>query len=439
MSFYTALSGLKASQTELAVISNNIANVGTTGFKKSSAEFGDIVSSAPLQSATVAGQGTRLRGIAQQFTQGGFENSDRSLDLAVSGQGFFVTRTSNSNSAIAYTRNGAFRVDSNRYVVDSSGAYLEVLPTDTKGTVTATGISSLRSLQLPLTSGTSSSTQAVDLSVTFPADGDVPANRSVYTSQHPYSFDRYDSNSYNQSTTTTVYDASGTAFPMTTYYIRQNIPSGSTTDSTWTAHTFIGDKEVSSDASAATQPAPVTLTFDQFGTMTAVNGATPGSLTTAPVSPSGSSGPIGFALTYGANTKQTAAPFTLTSFTQDGYAAGTLDNVSVGADGLVSATFSNGDTQALGKICLATFSNPEGLRQLGDSKWGSTGISGEPLVNEANSNGTGLIQSGALEQANVDITEELVALIQAQRNFSANAKAIEAANTMTQTIVNLRT
>jgi len=439
MSFYTALSGLKASQTELAVIANNVANVGTTGFKKSSAEFGDIVSSAPLQSQTVAGQGTRLRGIAQQFTQGGFENSDRSLDLAISGQGFFVTRSSNSNSSVAYTRNGSFRVDSERYVVDSGGAYLQVLPTDATGTVTATGLNSTRSLQLPLTSGTSSATQSVDLAVTFPSDADVPANRSVYNTTNAYVFDRFDANSYNQSTTTTVYDASGTAFPMTTYYIRENLPSGSTTTTTWTAHTFIGDKEVSSDAAATTQPAPVTLTFDSNGTLTQVNGATPATLNTDPVSPSGASGPIGFALTYGGSSRMASSPFTLTSFTQDGYAAGQLDNVSVGADGLVSATFSNGDTQALGKIVLATFSNPEGLRQLGDSKWGSTGLSGEPIISEANANGTGLLQSGALEQANVDITEELVALIQAQRNFSANAKAIEAANTMTQTIVNLRT
>jgi len=438
MSFYTALSGLKASQTELAVIANNVANVGTTGFKKSSAEFGDIVSSAPLQSATVAGQGTRLRGIAQQFTQGGFENSERSLDLAVSGQGFFVTRTSTSNSNVAYTRNGSFRVDSERYVVDSGGAYLQVLPTDSSGTVTATGLNSTRSLQLPLTSGTSSSTQSVDLAVTFPADADLPSARAVYTAANPYAFDRFDANSYNQSTTTTVYDASGTAFPMTTYYVRQNIPAGAVTDTTWTARTFIGDKEISSDPATPTPATPVTLLFDQFGTLSKVNGATPAALTTAQVSPTGATGPIAFSLTYGANTKMASAPFTLTSFTQDGYAAGQLDNVSVGADGLVSATFSNGDTQALGKIVLATFSNPEGLRQLGDSKWGSTGISGEPLISEANSNGTGLIQSGALEQANVDITEELVALIQAQRNFSANAKAIEAANTMTQTIVNLR-
>ncbi|RVT94634.1 flagellar hook protein FlgE [Sphingomonas crocodyli] len=438
MSFYTALSGLKAQQTELGVISNNIANVGTTGFKKSTAEFGDIISSAPLQTSTVAGQGTRLRGIDQQFTQGGFENSDRSLDMAVSGQGFFVTRSSQSNSQVSYTRNGSFRVDANRYVVDSSGAYLQILPTDSEGVLTATGLNSTRSLQLPLTSGTSSATGSVDLSVTFPTDADLPASRSVYTAQNPYAFDRFDPNSYNQSTTTTVYDAAGTAFPMTTYYIRQNIPSGATTDTTWVARTFVGDKEISSDPNVSAPPTPVTLTFDQFGTLSQVNGATPGAVTTNQVRPTGATGPIGFSLTYGANTKMAAAPFTLTSFSQDGYAAGQLDNVSVDSNGLVVATFSNGDSQALGKIVLATFSNPEGLRQLGDSKWSSTGVSGEPQINEPNTNGTGLIQSGALEQANVDITEELVALIQAQRNFSANAKAIEAANTMTETIVNLR-
>jgi flagellar hook protein FlgE len=158
----------------------------------------------------------------------------------------------------------------------------------------------------------------------------------------------------------------------------------------------------------------------------------------ANVRPTGSTGPIGFTLTVSSATRQASAPFTQTSFTQDGYAAGQIDNVTIGSDGLVTATFSNGDSQALGKVILASFTNPEGLRQLGDSKWGATGISGEPQIGEANGNGLGLIQSGALEQANVDITEELVALIQAQRNFSANAKAIEAANQMTDTIVNLR-
>ena len=111
MSFYTSLSGLKAAQSDLSVISNNVANVGTVGFKKSSSQFGDIISASPLQSSAVAGQGTRLKGIDQQFTQGGFKSSERSLDLAISGQGFFVTKTGLTNGSISYTRNGSFSVD----------------------------------------------------------------------------------------------------------------------------------------------------------------------------------------------------------------------------------------------------------------------------------------------------------------------------------------
>jgi flagellar hook protein FlgE len=435
MSYYTALSGLNAAQTDLAVISNNIANVGTTGFKRSDASFGDIISSAPLQTSVIAGQGTRQRGINQEFSQGGFQTTDRSLDLAISGQGFFMTRVDSTNGQVAYTRNGGFSVNAENYVVDAGGNYLQVLPTDTSGVVTASGINATRSLQLPATSGTSSATQNVDMAVTLPTDADVPSSRSVYSASNPYVFNRFDPNSYNQSTTTTVYDSAGNAFPMTTYYVRQNEPSGTSTDTNWLAYTYIGDQQISLDTSAATQPAPLTMTFDQFGAMTVPSS----SVTTGVVTPSGAVGPIGFSLTYGSTTKMTAAPFTMTSFNQDGYTAGKLDNVTINADGLVQATFSNGDTQALGKIVLATFANPEGLRQLGNGQWSSTGLSGEPIINQANSGGTGQIQSGALEQSNVDITAELVALIQAQRDFSANAKAIETSNNMTDTIINLRT
>jgi flagellar hook protein FlgE len=128
----------------------------------------------------------------------------------------------------------------------------------------------------------------------------------------------------------------------------------------------------------------------------------------------------------------------LASLEQDGFAAGKLDDVSISEEGLVTATFSNGETQALGKLVLATFSNPTGLKQRGDARWSVTGDSGDAIVGTAGEDGFGRVQSGALERANVDITEELVALIAAQRNFQANAKAIETANTMTQAIFNLR-
>ena len=130
MSFLTSLSGLKGAQSELAVISNNVANVGSIGFKKSRAEFSDIISASPQQSGNVAGLGTRLKSISQQFTQGGFQTSDRALDLAMSGQGYFVTK---AGAQMTFTRNGAFSIDDKRYLVDGNGAYVQVLPVDTVG------------------------------------------------------------------------------------------------------------------------------------------------------------------------------------------------------------------------------------------------------------------------------------------------------------------
>ena len=453
MSFYTSLSGLKAAQSDLAVTSNNIANVGTVGFKKSSSQFGDIISASPLQSSAIAGQGTRLKGIDQQFTQGGFQSSERSLDLALSGQGFFVTKTGITNGSITYTRNGSFSVDANRYVVDNSGAYVQVLPTDASGTITATGIASARNLQLPLTSGLSRATSSIDLSLNLPNTADIPSTRSVYDpTTNPYSFDRFDLNSFNQQAATTVYDIQGNAMPATIYYTRQTTPTNATPTSTWEARLFVGDSQVSADGNAATvPPTPLILTFDTNGNLTGqgYNDAstspatytpitTPGPISYAQVQPAGAAAALGLTVDYGANTRQTSSPFTVKTFNQYGYAAGQLDNVTVDSTGLVTASFSNGTSQALGKIMIANFTNPEGLRQLGDAKWAATGASGDPQVGAAGSNGFGSVASGSLEQANVDITEELVALIQAQRNFQANAKAIDTANQMTQTVVNLR-
>jgi flagellar hook protein FlgE len=137
-------------------------------------------------------------------------------------------------------------------------------------------------------------------------------------------------------------------------------------------------------------------------------------------------------------TNQGPGPFTQRLVDQDGITVGTLNDVSIGEDGLVTATFSNGETQAIAKLALANFSNPAGLKQRGDARWSVTGESGAADVGTPGDDGMGRIQSGALERANVDITEELVALIAAQRNFQANAKAIETGNAMTQAVMNMR-
>src|SRR5262245_24130862 len=146
MSFYTSLSGLRGAQTDLSTISNNIANVGSIGFKKSRAQFGDIMPA----SSTTAGQGTRLRGIEQQFTQGGFEASARDLDIALGGSGFFVTRDSLTGGTTYFSRNGSLSVDGQRYLTDSNGGFVQVLPVDAEGNTTANGLDASRNIQLPL-------------------------------------------------------------------------------------------------------------------------------------------------------------------------------------------------------------------------------------------------------------------------------------------------
>lgn len=430
MSFYTSLSGLKGAQTDLATVSNNIANVGSYGFKKSRAEFGDLVSS----SRTTAGQGTRLKSIQQQFNQGGFEASARELDIAISGNGFLVTRDELTGGSTKFTRNGALSIDVDRYLVGAGGGYVQVLPTDDEGNVTSGGLASARNLQIPLTSGDPAATANVAINLQLPQTADLPSTRSVYTASNPYAFDRTDPNSYNHSTQEVFYDSAGTAFPATIYYIRTKAPDAVDNTSTWETRLFIGDEEVSSDPATPSPATPLVLTFDAAGVLTAPAAGT----TYASVLPTGAVAPLDITVDYGA-TNQGPGQFTLRSIDQDGATSGKLDDVSISEEGVVTATFSNGTTRALGKLLLANFANPAGLKQRGDAQWSVTGDSGDPVVGEAGKDGFGTIQTGALERANVDVTEELVALISAQRNFQANAKAIETAGAMTQAIINLRT
>lgn len=429
MSFYTSLSGLRGAQTDLGTISNNIANVGSIGFKRSRTHFGDIMPA----SSTTPGQGTRLKSIEQQFTQGGFETSARDLDLAISGTGFFVTRDALNGGTTYFSRNGSLSIDSQRYMVDSNGGYIQVLPVDAEGNTTASGIAASRNLQLPLTSGTPRATSLVTMTANLPITADKPEDRAVYSTANPYGFDRLDPNSYNFSQQQTVYDSEGNAQSATFYFVRTgSIAAGDATD-TWDVHMFVGNEEASA-TTGATPADPAHLSFDNTGAMTSPTGP----IAFSSVFPSGAASPLAITLDFGTATKQAAGAFNISAIDQDGLASAKLSDVSIGEDGLVTASFTDGTTQALGKLLVANFANPAGLRQRGDGRWTITGNSGDAVVGEAGSDAFGRIQSGALERANVDITEELVALIAAQRNFQANAKAIETANSMDQSIINLR-
>ncbi|WP_294264556.1 flagellar hook protein FlgE [uncultured Sphingomonas sp.] len=421
MSFYTSLSGLQASQKEMSTISHNLANVATDGFKKSRVEFADVIASSVTVSPNAqVGSGVVTKAIRQQFGQGNLIQTGGALDLVISGDGFFATKPGAEGSQINYTRNGSFNVDSDRYVVDGNGGHLQVYPVDGSGTVIASGVDGLVSLRLPETSGTPKPTTAVGLNVNLNAGSAIPTK----------AFDRLDAASYNQSTQTTIYDGNGNPVTMTSYFVRTKAPTVADPTSQWQVHNFVGDTQLGTTAGA---PGPVTLDFDATGKLTSPT--TPTQF--AAFTPAGSSAEQALSLDF-TGSAQAASPFAVVNRNQNGAAVGKLQSVAVDEAGIVRATFSNGDTKALGKVALANFSNPTGLRQLGNSYWSATGVSGQPMLGEAGQNGFGGMMSGIVEGSNVDITEELVALIAAQRNFQANAKALDTSSQISQTIFNIR-
>ena len=222
MSFYTALTGLNGAQADISATSNNIANVGTTGFKRSRAEFGDIFATSPLQNASSSiGSGTILKGIKQQFTQGNIASSLNALDLAISGQGFFALQPSLTSSQTVYTRNGSFNVDNDRYVVDSAGQYLMTYPVNTDGSVTAKDLDSAVPLQLPVTSGDPKATSNIQLGVNVPADAPVITTQEQFADG--YSFNPDDASTYTNSTSITIFDDLGNPTIATIYFIKTQL------------------------------------------------------------------------------------------------------------------------------------------------------------------------------------------------------------------------
>lgn len=408
MTFYTSLTGLNAAQTELAAMSHNIANVGTTGFKKSTVEFADIVASSSSQASnSVNGVGVAVAAVKQQFSQGGYATSTNALDMSVSGQGFFVVRNgSGAADSVALTRNGAFQLQDG-VVVDNAGRQLQVMPTTADGTVTAVGMSSLTSLTLPETSGTPRATTAMRFV------GNLPASATAPTA----AFDRSNSASFNNATSTTIYDANGNAQTATVYYRRVDGPPGDT-NKYWETHAFVGDTEVT----PVPGPGPMTLTFDANGDLT---------------SPAGPVSFGGFSISH-ADSTGTADPFNIAYSEQDGYAPGRMESVNVDEKGIVRVAYSNGETIAVGKVALANVANPQNLTDAGAASWTLGAGVGKISVGEAGGGGFGAIKSGSLERSNVDLTEELVGLISAQRNFQANARAIDTASSVLETIIQLR-
>jgi flagellar hook protein FlgE len=265
MSFYTSLTGLNASSAQLGITANNVSNVGTVGFKKSRAEFGDIFATSPLENASSAiGQGVLLKKVNQQFSQGNIEFSSNSLDMAISGQGFFALKPKLTSNNYAYTRAGSFSVNNDRYVVDSSGQYLQTFPVNDDGSVIATGLESASSLQLPSTSGLPVASSKIILGLNLPAGADI-LSKTKFTEDNPYRFDRTNSDTFNKSTSITLYDSLGNPHIATVYYIKTTSATEEESTNKWDTRIFIGDHELEPKLITSKNDKSETMYMNEFG------------------------------------------------------------------------------------------------------------------------------------------------------------------------------
>jgi flagellar hook protein FlgE len=436
MSFNIGLSGLYAANKQLDVTGNNIANVATTGFKSSRAEFEDVYSATRLGTGSkTVGNGVRLANVSQQFGQGDVNNTGNVLDMGIQGNGFFIL---SDNGSLSYTRAGAFKTDAENYVVDNNGNRLQGYGVDANGKI-INGV--LTDLKIDTSSLKPNPTTKVDQTMNLNSAETLP---TVTT------FSPTDTNSYNKTISTKVYDSQGNEHTMDQYYVK-------TGTNAWRVHTYMDGR---SPANPATTP-PVAITADitfnsdgsintltagagwtQTGNTLTMTGWVPGTITnaaTTPVTwgPNGSVAATGGIAFNMALTTSYNSPTARTAQFQDGYATGQISSLTIDATGVMTANFSNQQTKAIGQVAVASFANEQGLQPIGGTRWKETFASGVAGVDAPTTGTLGSVVSNSLEESNVNLTNELVELIKAQSNYQANAKTISTQSTIMQTIIQM--
>lgn len=443
MPFRIGLSGLQAAAADLKVTGNNIANTATVGFKESRAEFADVYSqSYAYINKTAIGGGVRLAATTQQFSQGNLEYTQNALDLGINGEGFFVIRQDAGEDAMAYTRNGAFQVDREGYVVNVDGQRLQVYsPKDPNSTDPEFNVGTLSDLRLPLGEDSPpSATTEIKTHLNLRSDAEEPAVTPAAffpDPADPAAAKVPDPDSYNYSTALTVYDSLGNPRELTMYFVRGEDPLN------WDV--YVGMVDDAGYIQNASEDSPVPIVFDSNGNLVSVNGnAVPDNPATFNIEfPAGAdfedngAAPITAVIDL-TGTTQYGTKYSVNELSQDGYTTGRLSGFDVDQTGVVFARYTNGQSEMLGQVAMANFQNPQGLQQLGDNNWAESFNSGQPVYDTPGNGRYGAIQSGALEASNVDLAEELVDLITAQRNYQANAQTISTADEITQTIINIR-
>ncbi len=405
MSFQQGLSGLFAASRNLDSIGNNVANANTVGFKSSSVIFADVyASSLGATSGNSIGIGTAVAAVRGNFGQGNVSTTSNPLDLAINGQGFFRLDT---NGAINYSRNGQFHLNKDGFIVNSNGGKVTGYGVDANGNII---IANPVPVQISSAQLNATPTAAAQIGL------NLDARDAIITA--PFSITN--SSTYNKATSITVYDSLGNSHSLATYYAK-------TAANTWSIYGAV-------DGTAL--PAAIgQLNFNTDGTLGTAVPPLPFSVTMT--LPAGPVTPQTFTLDYTGST-QYASGFGVDTLTQDGFSAGMLAGYGISDDGIILGRYSNGQSRNLGQVVLANFKNPQGLEPLGNNAFAESAESGQPIPGTPGSSSFGVVQSGAVEESNVDLTQELVNMITAQRVYQANAQTIKTQDQVLNTLVNLR-
>lgn len=445
MAFQQGLSGLNSSSKALDVISNNVANASTVGFKASNTIFADMYASAMSGgvSSLQIGIGTKVAAVAQSFTQGNLTATNNPLDMAINGNGFF--RLERSDGTVAYTRNGQYDIDRNGNIINASGDRL-------------TGFQAIDNVSVPTVFAGEPTALYIDTSNINPREtGDASLGLNLDSSekapldQNPVGSDitsflsntTIPADSYNYTTSMTVYDSLGNASLMNLFFVRDR-DVGGVSPNTWSVYGRLSNDVVPDPANPALSTGlPLedlgTISFTSFGVLDSTiagNGVFNVTRTAAQLGTGADD--LSFSLDLSRSTQWNTDSGVTTSPRQDGYTTGRLTGVSVSADGVVQGTYSNGQVNDIGLLALANFSSPQGLISLGDNLWAESYDSGQPTVGSPGTGVLGSVTAGQIEESNVDLTQELVAMIVQQRNYQANAQSIRTQDQILQTLVNLR-
>lgn len=418
MAFSQAVSGLNAASTNLDVIGNNIANSATYGFKSGTASFADMFAGSKV------GLGVKVAGITQDFTDGTTTSTGRALDVAISQNGFF--RLTDSNGSVYYSRNGQFKLDENRNLVNMQGLQLTGYPATGTPPTIQQGANPV-GLSIPNTLMAAKATSNASMQINLNSTDALPTTSP---------FDAANSDTYNKKGTVTVYDSQGNSHDVNLYYVKN-------TDNKWDVYTLD-----SSDANAKPVKA-AQMIFDNNGTLTGVGTYDTAGVLTPPATGdkpefdiplTGLNGSASgkFTLSLANSMQQNTGSNDIVATNQNGYKPGNLVSYQINDDGTVVGNYSNEQTQLLGQIVMANFANNEGLQSEGDNVWSATQSSGVALLGTAGTGNFGTLTNGALEASNVDLSKELVNMIVAQRNYQSNAQTIKTQDQILNTLVNLR-